>query len=202
MSDISEPDNSESNESSNPNLERLRQKAARADELEAQLRERDRKDAFAGLNIESGPGKMLADMYQPGEGESFSREGVAKLAETYGIKLEDLSTSPPPPQQEAPPTQGQEPVAQNQQSPFAGSDGQHFETQTQAVSGGEEAGATPDVATANPVTLVNDAFQGAKRDGAPTTQAQVAGVGAIFQAAAAGNPDVIYDQERWREQRS
>lgn len=185
-------------QSENPNLEQLRKKAEEADRLRAELRERDRKEAFAGLDMESPLGKMLAKVYEPPEGESYSRDGLEAFALEQGFSLSELEPktedSAPAPEATTPPPQT------NPQSPYAGEQQGVQNVATTLGDAGEDIGNPTDLSNGNIGREVHRAFTDARGTGRPTDQAQVEGVRAIFEAAGQGNPTVLYDQRRWREQ--
>jgi len=169
----------------NPNLEQLRAKAARADELEKQLAERDRTETFSGLNIESGQGKMLADLYKPEGG--YTREGFQEFAASYGVELESLSTNA------APPTP--EPVPQGEAAPVATpEEQQHFQTQGM-LSDNVINQETPD----DPLREGWAEREQLLKDGAKPEKGDIAVLQGIFGAAANGDPNALYNQAEWRE---
>lgn len=169
----------------NSNLEQLRAKAARADELEQKLRDRDRQDTFSGLNVTDGQGKMLAELYEQQGGE-FNRDAFAQFASGYGVELESLSNTPPP----APPAEQQvapAPVATPEEQA-------HFQTLD-----------TLGTEVVNQETEEDHARAGWQRrdellkSGGRAEKADLEVVRGIFGAANAGDPKYLYNQAQWRE---
>jgi len=165
----------------NANMAQLRAKADRADQLEAVLALRDKQDAFraAGLDITAGPGKLVYDTFQPGE-EPVTAESVLAYASQYGVGPAQIPTPVPQPNI---PTPAPQLNAQEQA---------HF----QMVNAGVGSEPNP---TDGPVgEQSHQAFDAQLKDGVPRDRAAMAGLDALFGAAAKGNTDAIYDQGVWR----
>lgn len=169
-------------QAANANLEQLRKKAERADELEKQLALRDKQDAFraAKIDFEAGPGKLVWDTFKA-EGP-ITADSVTAYAAQYGVA--------PTPATPAPTDSGGTPPPNMTEAERA-----HFALVNQPGS------TESDPASQLPVGERSfKAFTDAQRAGNTRDAAQLAGLGAIFQAAADGDQSVLYDQARWREQ--
>jgi len=160
------------------NLEQMRKKAERADVLESELTQLRKREAFreAGIGFTDGPGKLVFDTFA---GEEITPQAVAEYASSYGVNPAEASAPAPAPS---------EPTGQQS------AEREFFQT-TQSAS----AGAEPSGQAADGVEAAYNAYEGARKEGGRRDKAAAAGLGKMFEAAAAGDSKVVYDQAEWRE---
>lgn len=167
----------------NANLAQLRAKADRADQLEARLALMEKQEAFrtAGLDISAGPGKLVFDTFQSGD-QPVTAESVLAYASQYGVA---------PAQSQAPaPTA---PAAGNTPPPqLTPQEQSHF----QMINAGT--GTEPSTIDGPVGDRAYSAFDEQLKAGVPRDKAAMAGLDALFGAAAKGNTDALYDQSAWR----
>lgn len=179
MTDTSTTDQSAPKEDAN--LEQLRAKAARADELEAKLAAREKQDAFraAGIDPTSGPGQLLFDNFSA-EGD-LTADVVRAEAEKYGIKPTTNEPSTPAPQEN--PAVNERPQQ----------DLSFFEDTSSIATG-----SSTDAPKAGGFALAKDAFTTVRGRGGNDEDAAKAAIAEVMTAAAEGDTSVIYNQEEWR----
>jgi hypothetical protein len=166
----------------NANLEQLRKKAERADELEAKLALRDKQDAFRAANIdpEAGVGKLVWDSFKA-EGE-VTPDSVRAFAEQYGIT--PGAPAPEPSVSSDTPTPN-----------MSDAERAHFAMVNQPGS----IESAPDAQ--GPIgDRAYKAFMDEKKAGMRSERAAVAGLDVIFGAANNGDRSVVYNQAEWRRQ--
>lgn len=185
------PSTPPSSEGENPNLEQLRAKAAEADELRAELRRRDEAEAFSGIDITQGPGKLLKDAYKPEDGK-FTRAGLAAFAEQYGMDVTKLGVKDPAA------TEGDPAPRPDNKMILSPEEARHQQLSDSISSSGGE----PNPDTGDVFDKAYGAFDGEMKSGKTREKAATAMVGTIFTAAAEGNKQVLYDQAEWRERNS
>lgn len=179
-------DTTDTTGSGDSNLERLREKAARADELEAKVMTMEKNAAFkdAGIDVSEGkPGKLLFDSFAPGEG-GFTSDAVLAYATQHGMA--PAAAVPPTPEGEAEPPSGA-PIAENEQQFFK--DAGH-------IAGGVDATKLE----ANPIEDSYKTFTAQMTEGGSTRKvAATAAMQDIFKGAAAGDQRVLLNDAKWRE---
>ena len=158
------------------NLDQLRAKAERSDELEAQNRSLLKREAFreAGIGFSEGTGKLIFDTFSA---EEMTAEAVAGYAAGYGVTPSGDTSDPTP-----------------KPDPQRNAEQEFFDTTQRAGSGGEPTGQAEDGVEAG-----YNAYEAERKGGARREKAAAAGFGKMLEAAQAGDSKVVYDQAEWRE---
>lgn len=186
--------------STDPNLEQLRAKAARVDELERANLEKDKRLAFleSGLGIpEKGPAKLIFDTYRPGEDEPITAASVLAYAEQYGVTPESLRPVEAATQEEPTVEADKTDARRAEQADRNAAAAEHFSAAQRAASGTES---TP--GSGNAYVDAYKEFEDEMQQGATREKAAGVGFGAILAQAREGNQSVVYDRDRWHSERA